>query len=382
MGLGLYAHIPFCRAKCRYCNFVSFTAGEEEMASYLKDLKREGKIYARHIRNLPRYRTLSLGSLYLGGGTPTCLTGGQLFDLLHFLREEFPLNKNAEITVEGNPGTLDPEKLKILIEAGCSRLSLGVQSFLDRDLKVLGRIHTAGDVYNTYESARRAGFKNISLDLMYGLPGQSLKQWKENLRQLVSLEPEHISLYQLNLEQGTPFYELYSRGQLTEFNNETAYEMYRETMEFLGSRGYLHYEISNFARPGRESRHNRLYWQNEEYIGLGLGASGYLEEVRYTNLAEFPSYRESLDRGMRPVGETEHITGPLLLSEAMFLGLRLLEGINKAEFFQRYHVQVGEVYGKTIARLKKKGFLRESETHLALSREGLFIANEVFAEFV
>lgn len=382
MNVGIYVHIPFCRSKCLYCDFVSYTLDvsplqeKKIIGDYLKILITEATYYHE------RFPRLTAETLYIGGGTPTCLTGGQLFDLLEGLRSYNKIKPNAEITVEGNPGTLDREKLKALKAGGCNRLSLGIQSFQGGELEGLGRIHSVEDVYNTYNLAREEGFNNISIDLMYGLPGQSLESWQYNLSCALSLEPEHISLYQLKIEEGTPYYRRLVEGKIAEFDQDVAFQMYDEGIERLSLKGYHHYEISNFSRPGKESRHNKTYWLNQEYLGLGAGAAGYLDGWRYNNFSQLNQYKIQLQKGSLPVESRQHITRELAMSETMFLGLRLTEGVSKEDFEKRFLISINDQYQETVARLKKRGLLLETATHLALTRSGRPLANEVFVEFI
>ena len=384
MPAGVYVHIPFCLSKCYYCDFVSFALPErkdlarQQTGTYLSVLLEEAALYRRR---MDLANTL-FNSLYIGGGTPTCLTGGQLCILLETLQSVFNFAAGAEVTVEANPGTLSKSKLQHLKRCGCNRLSLGAQSFDDYLLKRLGRIHSGQDVHKTYNMAREAGFDNIGLDLMYGLPGQDLVMWRRDLETAVKLSPDHISLYQLKIEERTPFASLQKKGLLAEFDEDTALVMYQEAIRFLKSQGYHHYEISNLARPGRESRHNKLYWEHHEYLGLGAGASGYLEGVRYTNLTALEAYQEAVAQGKRPVGEEEKIDDRLAMAETMFLGLRLLRGLDKVKFFERFGITVHRRYGNVIAKLKRLGLLAESKTHLFLTEEGLPLANTVFMEFM
>ncbi len=381
----LYVHIPFCAAKCHYCDFVSYVSGEnsdtqesEAVNLYLAALLKEAGFHQAKVS--PTGAVIK--SLYLGGGTPTRLTARQLFMLLEYLQQVFALSGQAEITVEGNPGTINKEKLEALQIQGCNRLSLGVQSFEDRELQALGRIHTVQDVYNTYNLAQEAGFANINLDLMYGLPGQELSGWRKNLRTAVSLNPEHISLYQLNIEKGTPFFSLQNKGLLAEFEQDEAFYMYEEAINYLTDSGYCHYEISNFAKPAYESRHNQVYWRNQEYIGIGAGASGYLAGRRYTNLAVLADYEAMLTQGARPLAQEETIDTELAMTETMFLGLRLLEGVDKNEFFLHFGIQINEHYGKAIDKLTEQGLIEETQNRVRLTRQGLYIANQVMMEFL
>jgi oxygen-independent coproporphyrinogen-3 oxidase len=377
MERALYVHIPFCEAKCWYCDFTSYPGrGEGEKETYLQALCKEAKYYGS------LFPEEKFKSLYIGGGTPTCLSGRQLSLLFSFLHASFTFGDNMECTVEGNPGTINKEKILALLESGCNRLSLGVQSFLEDDLKRLGRIHTPQEVYNTYSLAREAGFANINLDLMYGLPGQSLAGWQENLRKVTALRPEHISLYQLHVEEGTPFYTMLWRGEIQEFDNELALAMYEEAIHFLTGAGYHHYEISNFALPGKESAHNQVYWRNEEYIGLGAGASGYLQGIRYRNHSALQEYVGAVDFGKKLRAEEEVIMEEMKRSETMFLGLRLLKGVEKERFLARHHITMEECFGNTLDKLVKRGYLVNTASHVALTRQGLYLANEVFQEFL
>lgn len=380
---GIYVHIPFCVKKCGYCDFVSYPLdGGAETEGYAAALLGESRIYARILGESPALGQLPFESLYFGGGTPTCLSGGQLCYVLQELLKLFPFKEDAEITIEGNPGTIDLDKLQELRRAGFNRLSLGAQSFNSGELAVLDRIHSVPDIKQAFGWARQAGFANIGLDLMYGLPGQSLDNWRSNLQAALELKPEHLSLYQLKIEEGTPFYDLWLQGKLAEFPDELAAEMYEEAIDTLVRAGYHHYEISNFALPGRESRHNQIYWRNEEYLGLGAGASGYLGNVRYRNETSLWLYRSKVGQGIRPVEDEEVLSPELVLAEGVFLGLRLVDGLDKQEFFQRYGVKIGERYGETISRLKGLGLLQEDEQRLALTRQGLKLANLVFMEFL
>ena len=377
-SIGIYVHVPFCQSKCPYCDFVSYTGKSQvEKDAYLAALLKEGASYQSLLAGVTGK------SLYIGGGTPTCLTGGQLIMLFTALHKLFKLPQNIEITIETNPGTINEEKLLALSKIGCNRLSLGVQSFNPRELQALGRIHSPEDVYNTYELARCTGFKNINLDLMYGLPGQQVQDWRDNLKKVVTLRPEHISLYQLNIEKNTPFAFLLQKGLLENFDQDEAFIMYSEAISYLEAKGYHHYEISNFALPGKKAVHNSLYWLNEEYLGLGAGASGYLQGVRYTNESNLEDYQRALlTQNRLPVAEKELIDEELAMGESMFLGLRLLQGVNKSEFLKRHGISIENRYEHVLKGLKKQGLLQETLTHVALTKKGVFVANNVFQEFL
>lgn len=384
MGLGMYVHIPFCIKKCSYCDFVSYPlqgnsrVAEKDVESYLRFLLKEAAIYRRdHLMNGQKVKTL-----YIGGGTPTCLAGGQLFVLLDSLQKMFNFEEDAEITVEANPGTIDREKLLQLKSAGCNRLSLGVQSFDAQELNCLGRIHSPQEVYTAFDLARQTGFDNINIDLMYGLPGQTIDEWQKNLQAAVAMKPEHLSLYQLNIEQGTHFDDLCKQGLLIEVEQETAQEMFEKAIDYLQANGFRHYEISNFARDGWKSRHNLMYWHNLEYIGLGAGASGYLRGVRYSNENNLSLYEKSVQIDRKPIREKDPIDQELEMAEHMFLGLRIIEGVDKRVFRQRFAVDIKVVFGAVIEDLKSKGLLCETDTHVMLSKKGVFLAKSVFIEFL
>ncbi len=383
MLTGLYLHIPFCLAKCYYCDFNSFAGfGEKEKEEYLQALINEARSYSRLFGEAGVSAEISLASVYFGGGTPTCLSGGQLCFLFQQLRKIFLIEEEAEITIEGNPGTLDLNKLKALNEGGFNRLSLGIQSFRSEGLKILGRVHTVAESRQAVSMARKAGFINVGIDLMYGLPGQELQDWQANLQEALALAPEHISLYQLNIEEGTPFYQKLLKGELREFPDEQAVEMYEEARRILGEAGYHHYEISNFALPGRESRHNQLYWSNKEYLGLGSGAAGYWQGIRYCNKENLAEYIASVAQGELPRGEEEVIDAELQLAEAVFLGLRLTAGLNKGEFYQRYGVSLSERFGQTINKLAQAGLLADDSHRIFLTERGRNLANLVMMEFL
>jgi oxygen-independent coproporphyrinogen-3 oxidase len=376
MGLGVYVHVPFCVKRCHYCDFVSYDqVSAEDKEQYLEAVLRELDLY---IQDMP----LGLAdSLYLGGGTPTCLTGGQLSFLLEGLRERLDWSKHLELTVEANPGTMDAKVLRVLKELGVNRLSLGVQSFDPAMLRLLGRLHTAEQVYETVWQARHMGFDNVSIDLMYNLPGQSLEDWGAGLDKLAALELKHLSLYELNLEPGTLLNFWHDRGLLPVTDPDRGYEQYAMAMDRLAEAGWTHYEISNFARAGYESRHNLLYWRQEPYLGLGAGASGYLNGIRYTNENRLSRYARMVHAREKPRAYQEAVTREMAMRETMFLGLRLRSGVHKDRFLAMHGRTVESVYAPVIAELRGLGLLEAHETHYALSRQGLFFANDVILRF-
>lgn len=355
---GIYIHIPFCINKCNYCDFLSFKSNESTKDKYVDYLMEEIELYPKF-----EYETI-----YFGGGTPSTLSIAQLKKIFSKLN----ISKSQEITLEVNPKTVDLKKLQEFRELGINRLSIGIQSFNDKLLRVLGRMHSSEEGIETYNNARKAGFENISLDLMFSLPNQTLEELKEDLEKLFKLRPEHFSIYSLIWEEGTPFFEKLKRGELKETDNDIEAEMYRMIIEEAKKNGYIHYEISNFALPGREAIHNSNYWRNEEYIGVGLGASGYYQEVRYKNQMKFSDYYDNIDNKEKPIFETEIVTEEEKNVYRYILGLRLLnEGVS-AE---------GE-YIKICENLLKKGFLIKNENKYMLSQKGIFLANDVFDKFV
>lgn len=376
-SIGIYIHLPFCQQKCYYCDYLSYAnCKEAEVEAYLWALVREIKLYRQLLGRI------KAKSVYLGGGTPTYLTIEQLTKLFNSLEENFDLPKGIEITVEVNPGFINKEKVSFLFAQGCNRLSIGGQSFRARDLKILGRLHSPKDIEQTFELARWAGFTNLSLDLMYGLPGQSLAQWSENLRLALKLKPEHLAVYQLKIEPDTPFGRLWARGLWEACTDELAVLMYEKAKHFLVEHGYRHYEISSYALLGKAAKHNSLYWLNEPYLGLGAGAAGFLKQRRYLNQAKLKDYYAFLEKGKLPLAEWEEINEELARAETMFLGLRLLKGIAKDTFIKKHHVRLEDHYAVEISKLKKQGLLKETATHLALTEKGIRLANLVWLEFL
>lgn len=375
----LYIHIPFCKSKCNYCDFNSFTCWDIDLQErYIEALKREA-LFQKKEQTTP----IKLKSIFIGGGTPTCLSGGLLVHLLDFIKDSFSIASEAEITIEANPGTVDKEKLEELNKKGVNRISFGVQSFNDKLLKKIGRSHSAKEAYESLKLAREAGFTNINFDLMYGLPGQTLKDWEKNLQKVLQLGLEHISLYQLKIEKGTPFGQQLEQGILEEFDDELALEMYKMTHNYLSQAGYEHYEISNYARPGYQCRHNKIYWRCEPYLGLGAGAHSYLPPERIENVGDITTYIKLLENAQLPQKEREKQTLPIAMSEVMFMGLRLLEGVNLEEFYRRFGQDARVVFQEAIAKCLKNGLIEiDSKNNLKFTPRGLFLGNLVFEEFL
>ncbi|MEW8959776.1 MAG: radical SAM family heme chaperone HemW [Moorella sp. (in: firmicutes)] len=373
----VYIHIPFCIRKCHYCDFVSYPGqAPEVMFAYCLDLEREMALVAG------KWQPGPVATVYIGGGTPTLLPAPQLGRLLEALEHFFGLEPGAEVTVEANPGTVDVRKLKILKAAGVNRLSLGVQSLDDDLLAAMGRIHRRRDVYEALDQARRAGFRNINVDLIFGLPGQTLKAWKATLKEIVSLEPEHVSCYCLQVEEDTPWGRQAAAGVLSLPGEDMELAMYREAREFLAAAGYEQYEISNFARPGYRCRHNIAYWLNLPYLGLGAAAASHWQGRRWQNCRDLQEYHHALACGRLPREEMEILTPRQMMAETMFMGLRLIEGVDLEDFQRRFGVDAREVYGRELEGLHRTGLLEEREGRLKLTEKGLTLANEVFIQFI
>ena len=378
--LELYLHIPFCVKKCNYCDFLSAPAEEETRAAYVDALLEE-------IRGFEDPEDYEVVTVFFGGGTPSILPGQEIFRIMEALREKFSFRRGAEITLEANPGTVDKEKLSCYKKAGINRLSFGLQSADAEELKKLGRIHTWEKFLESFQLAREAGFSNINVDLMSALPGQTKESWEKTLRQVLALQPEHISAYSLIIEEGTPFYQLYEKdverrdaGEEPELlpSEEEERAMYEATGRILKEQGYLHYEISNYAKPGRECRHNLGYWQRRDYIGFGLGASTLLNPVRYKNTEDLEAYLG----GDFSKKEFFVLTKDNQIEETMFLGLRVLEGVSKEKFREQFSCELRVVYRKELEKLEQEGLLEEEGDFVRLTSRGIDLSNPVLAEFL
>lgn len=436
-SISIYVHIPFCVKKCQYCDFLSAPADSRAQEVYLRALKQEIREQAA------RYREYEVQTVFIGGGTPTAVPCEKLCEVLKTVFTCYRVNPQAEISMEANPGTVTKEALLSYRKAGINRLSIGLQSTDDGELKLLGRIHTYRDFLQTYRWAQEAGFTNINLDIMSALPGQSVENYKKTLETVLSLRPQHISAYSLIVEEGTPFYEKY--GQESEKlqatgekqpdlpSEEEEREMYALTEKLLAAAGYHRYEISNYALPGMECRHNRVYWKRGNYVGFGLGAASMVENVRFENTREMQEYLTEYAGvpGVEPVsadvaqgdeqalsneqefslredthsenaqelstwedvnsrvtqqifrGENVHPLSPQeQMEETMFLGLRLTEGVSKAEFHRQFGVSMEQIYGKVIQENIAQGLLADEAGYVRLTREGMDLSNYVMAQFL
>ncbi len=376
---GLYIHIPFCRQKCTYCDFVSAPATSEEIQTYLTVLQKEIQLYGQLLENDEK----KLTTLFVGGGTPTCLTDEQLVGLLEVCRQNFDLSSCREISLEANPGTVNPAQLRQLRQIGFNRLSLGVQSCQPDLLRVLGRIHTWETARQALLSAAEAGFQNLNADLILGIPGQSLEQGLSCLEQLLSLQVlSHLSLYALQLEPGTPLTRQIESGQLAAMDENEAADLEDLSEKLLQQNGFVRYEISNYARPGRECLHNLNYWRREPYLGLGLAAHSLWRNRRFANPTSWAAYQKLIQQNQLALTSGTILSQTEAISETCWLGLRLTQGIDLQEFIRKFGQPVHNFYGRQIAALKSKGLLIEKNGHLSLTQRGRDLGNQVFAEFV
>ncbi|MGG6437497.1 radical SAM family heme chaperone HemW [Saccharococcus caldoxylosilyticus] len=372
-----YFHIPFCAQICYYCDFNKVFFQGQPVDEYLQAMEREMK---KTVEVFPAER---LDTLFVGGGTPTVLEMKQLDFLLESIYKHFRFSKDeVEFTFEANPNELSKEKLQLLKAAGVNRLSFGVQTFHDSLLKTIGRTHRYGDVMRTISLAKEAGFDNISIDLMYGLPNQTLQQFQEDLEIAFSLDIQHISAYSLIIEPKTIFYNLWRKGTLPLPSEEEEAEMYEEAMRQMELHGYQQYEISNYARPGFQSRHNLTYWNNEEYYGIGAGAHSYVDGVRRVNIGPIKQYIAKVQETGLPYREVHRVTWMEQMEEEMFLGLRKTEGVSKRRFSEKFGRDMHDVFGAAIRAERQKGLLEETDTHVRLTRRGRLLGNEVFQAFL
>ncbi len=380
-NLGIYLHIPFCMKKCHYCDFLSAPADENTKERYIEALKKEIFLYREDLKeNI-------ISTIFLGGGTPSLLKEKQIKEILDAIFETYFIKKGAEITIEANPETLTKEKLKIYKEAGINRLSIGLQSTEEEQLKRLGRIHTYEKFLESYTLAREVGFENINVDLMSALPFQTKEEWEETLRKIVNLnpKPEHISAYSLIIEEGTTFFKI--KEQLSFPDEEEDRQMYWKTKEFLEREGYHRYEISNYALPEKESRHNQTYWTLGEYLGLGLGAASYWNGSRFKNTENLQEYFAFFENNMikepsELQKEVHILSKEEKMEEFMFLGLRRMKGISEKRFLNLFQKDIMEVYREKIEKGVQIGVLWRKDGRIGLTERGIDISNMVLTEFL
>ena len=366
-----YVHIPFCTQICYYCDFSKVFIKNQPVDAYLEHLIQETRSY-----EIGKLRTL-----YIGGGTPTALSAQQLAYLLTELPKVMDLSEVEEFTIEANPGDLDPDKIAVLKDSQVNRVSLGVQTFDNKMLKKIGRSHKEQDIYDNIRHLKQAGFDNISIDLIYALPGQTMDQVKENVAKAIDLDIPHMSLYSLILENHTVFMNRMRRGKLPLPKEELEAEMFEYIIEELEKAGFEHYEISNFSKPGFESRHNLVYWDNAEYYGLGAGASGYVDGIRYKNHGPIRHYLEAVEAGKARITE-EPLTLEEKMEEELFLGLRKKTGVSKARFEEKFGVSFDQRYGQVVASLTEQGLLVPDDKQVRMTKRGLFLGDTVAEKFI
>lgn len=366
-----YVHIPFCTQICYYCDFSKVFIKNQPVDSYLEHLLQEFHSY-----DIQKLRTL-----YIGGGTPTALSASQLEVLLDGLTKNLDLSVLEELTIEANPGDLDADKIAVLQNSAVNRVSLGVQTFEDKMLKKIGRSHTEKDIYENIDRLKLAGFDNISIDLIYALPGQTMEQVKENVAKAISLDIPHMSLYSLILENHTVFMNRMRRGKLPLPKEELEAEMFEYIIAELERAGFVHYEISNFSKPGFESRHNLMYWDNAEYYGIGAGASGYVDGVRYKNHGPIRHYLKAVEEGNACITE-EHLTLREQMEEEMFLGLRKKSGVSMERFEEKFERSFQELYGDIVKDLIQQGLMQLDGDHVRMTKRGLFLGDTVAERFI
>jgi len=376
--LGLYIHIPFCKRKCHYCDFISFSGKQELIDKYIKSLKQEINNY-----KIGKEEYL-IETIYFGGGTPSYIDSSYIIEIIKTLREKFNISENAEVTIEINPGTVDEQKLKDYYNAGINRISFGLQSTKSELLKLVGRIHSYSSFLEAYNIARTIGFKNINVDLMIGLPVQNMQDIEKDLERIINLKPEHISVYSLIVEEGTIIEEKIKNKELYLPSEELERKMYWEVKEELEKNGYIHYEISNFAKKGFESKHNLSCWNQEEYIGFGLAAHSYINNTRYSNIEDLENYIVGVDAHIDPQMKTTHEIQNKedKMKEYMLLGLRKIEGIKISEFKNKFVDNPIYLYRESLNKLVVQGIIEIDIDNIKLTNKGIDLANLVWEEFI
>jgi len=377
MKLGLYLHFPFCISKCPYCDFNSYPIKEDsQISSYISALYQEIIAYSQ------KFTKSNIKTIYFGGGTPTILSGAQIYNILEFCKDKFNIDKNAEITIEANPGTLNGEKIKLLMRSGINRLSLGAQSFDNLFLKKLGRIHNVQDIIDSYLLARATGFNNINLDIMFALPGQTTENFQADLKKALSLKPDHLSLYNLTINPGTEYYENHKKNNLSLPSEDEEFDMYDWAIKFLKKNNFEHYEIANFAQPNKRSLHNLIYWKNQPYLGIGAGAYSFIRGYRYMNYKDPEKYIKEVTNNKLPIDHGEKLSLRKRMIETTILGLRTKDGVSFKEYKTRFGVALDDIFSKQMGKLVNLGLLKKDDSKIKLTDKGIFLANTVFREFV
>lgn len=374
---GIYVHIPFCRKKCKYCDFISFASYEDKYKEYAECLIKE-------IRNKKIEKPKAISTIYLGGGTPSILESEDIVKILNAIKERFEIEENCEITIEVNPGTITKQKLEDYKNTGVNRLSIGLQSTSDRILKLIGRIHTYEEFLNTYNLAKEVGFENINVDLMLAIPTQTESELIDSLQKVIELEPNHISLYSLILEEGTELDKMISDGQYELLDENLERQMYWKTKNLLELNGYNHYEISNFSKKGFESKHNMDCWNQEEYIGFGLAAHSYYDDMRFSNIDALEIYMRNIKNNdfEKNVEIHEIQDKPAQMREFMMIGLRKIDGVKISDFERKFRINPLFYFRFEISKLTDEELIEVDLDNIKLTKKGLDLANQVFEEFV
>lgn len=373
-GKGMYIHIPFCKSKCKYCDFTSFVSKFDERKKYIEALEKEMDSY--------NISGDEIETIFIGGGTPSVLEYELLESIFKHIKEKINLDSISEYTVECNPGTLSYEKLKLMKENGVNRLSIGLQAIQETHLEFMGRTHTLDEFIESFNLARRVGFKNINIDLIFAFYGQTLTDWEKTLDYIINLEPEHISAYSLIIEEGTVFWEKFINEEIKEIDEEKYIEMYRTTVSKLKDSGYSQYEISNYSKKGKQCLHNLCYWDGREYYGFGLGASGYIGNIRYTNTTSMAEYIKKIDGGKKPVEFYERLKFLDVYNEKIMLGLRKNSGIKYSDLTLGLDITSEKKLKRLISECVKKGYIIVENDNIALTQKGREVSNSIIVDFM
>ena len=372
---GIYIHIPFCRRKCSYCDFYSIKKKKKTLNKYLKSLKAEIQLYS-HLLDNKKVKTI-----YIGGGTPSLLSSDDIALLLNQIKDNFSLKNNIEITMESNPDSLTEKKVIGFKNAGINRMSVGIQSFINKELNILGRVHNSKKSKNIIEILQKH-ISNYNVDLMFALPGQKFEDFQFSINKLIKYKPPHISLYNLQIEEGTLLYKQLKSGAIEAISEDLDYKMYNYAINELNNAGYNHYEISNFAKENYESKHNIIYWNYKPYLGLGPSAHGFNGYSRYYNVNNLRDYMNKLSNNEFPIDNIINLSKNELISERMIMGLRLLDGIDRDVFKDRFNCSMESIYHDEIRKLKNQGLLTEDGNKIYLTKKGINLGNKVFLEFI
>lgn len=373
--ISIYIHIPFCDSKCYYCDFASFAGINHKLEDYMKALMNEVKIYKDKLKNY------SIRTIFIGGGTPSSIDAGYIYKLLEYIYGNFNCNSLIEVTMESNPGSLSKEKIKLYKEAGINRISMGAQSFDEELLKIIGRSHSRKEIYESVYNLREEGFSNINLDLMSGLPNQTMVSHMDSLKRAVDLDVEHISNYSLILEEGTPLFNSYKIGKVDLMSDKLDREMYHKSIEYLKANNYRHYEISNYAKEGYESLHNLAYWNIEEYLGLGLASHSNMQGKRFNNTMNLDKYIDQLGKGKLTIENIQKIDRTEEISEYCIMGFRKIDGIDKKKFKARFNEDIEVLYKEEIEKHICGGLLKNDNNNICLTKKGLDLLNLVEIDF-